>query len=121
MTLPVRTPGLAHVRISGTTFRRRLRQSELRARRPVVGPILKQRQRISRLACAGACVVGGFTPGNKSFLVMNPDFHFDIAMDVIVSTAGVVHLFTDQCVYELDRFGDGSVMVRAGICHDGRT
>ena len=66
-------------------------------------------------------VVGGFTPGNKSFLVMNADFHFDIAMDVIVSTAGVVHLFTDQCVYELDRFGDGSVMVRAGICHDGRT
>ena len=55
MTLPVRTPGLAHVRISGTTFRRRLRQSELRARRPVVGPILKQRQRIWRLACAGAC------------------------------------------------------------------
>ena len=36
----VRTPGLANVRISGQTFRRRLRESGLRARRPVVGPIL---------------------------------------------------------------------------------
>jgi hypothetical protein len=31
-------------------------------------------------------VVGGFTPGNMSFLVMNPDFHFVLAMDVIVCT-----------------------------------
>ena len=29
--------------------------------------------------------------------------------------------FTDQCVYESDRFGGGSVMIWAGICHDGRT
>jgi hypothetical protein len=29
--------------------------------------------------------------------------------------------FTDQCVYESDRFGGGSVMVWTGICHDGRT
>jgi hypothetical protein len=29
-------------------------------------------------------VVGGFTPANTSFLVMNPDFHFVLAMDVIV-------------------------------------
>ena len=36
----VRTPGLANVRISGQTVRRRLRESGLRARRPVVGPIL---------------------------------------------------------------------------------
>jgi hypothetical protein len=29
--------------------------------------------------------------------------------------------FTDQCVYESDRFGGGSVMIWAGIYHDGRT
>ena len=29
--------------------------------------------------------------------------------------------FTDQCVYESGRFGGGSVMVCAGICHGGRT
>ena len=27
--------------------------------------------------------------------------------------------FTDQCVYETDRFGGGKVMVWAGIYHDG--
>ena len=45
-----RTPGLATVRISGHTVRRRLRESQLRARHPVVGPILKQRHRTVRLA-----------------------------------------------------------------------
>jgi hypothetical protein len=29
--------------------------------------------------------------------------------------------FADQCIYESDRFGGGSVMVWAGICHDGHT
>ena len=29
--------------------------------------------------------------------------------------------FTDQCVYNSDRFGGRSVMAWAGICHDGRT
>ena len=45
-----RTPGLANIRISGQTVRSRLRESEFRARRPVVGPILKQRHRTTRLA-----------------------------------------------------------------------
>jgi hypothetical protein len=36
------TPGLANIRISGQTVRRRLRESGLRARRPMVGPINKQ-------------------------------------------------------------------------------
>jgi hypothetical protein len=38
-----RTPGLANVRILGQTVHRRLRESGLRTKRPVVGPILKQR------------------------------------------------------------------------------
>ena len=38
-----RTPGLANVRISGRTVCRRLRESGLQGRSPVVGPILKQR------------------------------------------------------------------------------
>ena len=29
--------------------------------------------------------------------------------------------FTDQCMYESGRFGGGSVMIWAGICHYGRT
>jgi hypothetical protein len=79
-----RTPGLANVRISDHTVRRRLRESGLRTRHSVVGPILKQRHRTTRLTWVRVRVVGGFTLGNTSFLVMNPDFHFALAMDVIV-------------------------------------
>ena len=49
-----RTPGLVNVRISDQTVRRRLCQSGPRARRPVVGLILKQRHWIARLAWARA-------------------------------------------------------------------
>ena len=35
-------------------------------------------------------IVGGFTSGNTSFLMMNPDFHFVLALEVILCTAGVV-------------------------------
>jgi hypothetical protein len=48
------SPGLANVRIAGQTVRRRLRESGLRARRPVVGLILKQRHRTASLAWARA-------------------------------------------------------------------
>ena len=46
------TPGLANVRISGQTVRRRLCESGFRARRPKIVPILKQRHRTARLAWA---------------------------------------------------------------------
>ena len=47
-------PGLTNVRISSHTVRRRLRESGLRARRPVVGPIHKQCHRTTKLAWARA-------------------------------------------------------------------
>ena len=44
-------------------------------------------------------VVVGFTPGNTSVLVMKPDFHFALAMDVIVCTAGVGNVLrTSVCM-----------------------
>ena len=47
----------------------------------------------------GSVDFGEFTPGNTSFLVMNPDFHFVLAMDVIVCTAGVGNVLrTIVCV-----------------------
>jgi hypothetical protein len=49
-----RTSGLANIRIAGQTVRRGLGESGLRVRRPVVGPILKQRHRTARLAWAHA-------------------------------------------------------------------
>ena len=50
-----RTPGLANVQILDQTVSRRLRESGLPARRPVVGPIPKQRHRTTRLAWARGC------------------------------------------------------------------
>jgi len=52
-------------------------------------------------------VVGGFTPSNTSFLATNPDFHFVLAMDVIVCTAGVGNIlrtsvFTRSTVLEAE-------------------
>ena len=44
-------------------------------------------------------IVGDFTSGNTSLLVMNPDFHFVLAMEVIVCTAGVgIVLRTGECM-----------------------
>ena len=91
-----RTPaGLANLRISSQTVRRRLREYGLRARYPVVGPIIDQHHRIVRLAWAYArrrwrlhAVVGGFT-WQHILLVMNPDIHFISAMEDIICTAGV--------------------------------
>jgi hypothetical protein len=78
-----RTPSLANVPISDKIIRRRLRESVLRARLPVVGPLLQQRRRIGRLWRIHTW------QHILSFLVMNPDFHFVLAMDIIVCTAGV--------------------------------
>ena len=71
-----RTPGLANVRISGQTVRRRLRES-------------------------------GFS------------LRFSDGCYCVYRRSG--ERLTDQCVNESDRFGGGSVMVWAGICHDGHT
>ena len=105
-----RTPGLANVRISGQTVRRRLRETGLRARHPMVGQILKQRHRTARLAMVRA---------HRRWRLYTWQ-HI---------------LFSDESRFSL-RFSDGryrvitgvgnvlrnrSVMVWAGICHDGRT
>ena len=50
-----RIPDLANVRISGKTVRRRLRESGIRARRPVVGPNLKLHHRTASLTWARGC------------------------------------------------------------------
>ena len=94
-----RTPGLANVRISDYTVHRRLRESGLRTRGPVVESILKQRHKTARLVWARARRCWRLhTWRNTSILVMNPDFHFVLAMNVIMCTAGVVNVLrTSLC------------------------
>ena len=115
------TPGLANVQISGQTVRRRLRESGLRARRPVIGPILKQRHKTEKLAWARArCHWRLHTWQHILFsdefrvLLRFGDRHYRV-----YRRRG--ERFTVQCVHEPDRFGRANVMVWAGMCHDDLT
>jgi hypothetical protein len=61
-------------------------------------------------------VVGGFTPlfsGESRFSLRLSDGRYRVYRRR-------EERFTDQCVYESDRFGGGGVMVWDLICHDGR-
>ena len=117
-----RTPGLTNIRISGQIVRRRLRESGLGARCPVVGLILKQRHRTAILAWARARRRWRFHTWQH--ILFSDESRFSLRF-----SDGCYHVyhrrgerfFTDQCVYESDRFGGGGVMVWAGICHDRRT
>ena len=116
-----RTSGLANIRIAGQTVRRRLGESGLRVRRPVVGPILKQRHRTVRLAWAHGHRRWRFHTWQH--ILFSDESRFSLRFSDGRYRVYRRHgeRFTDQCVYESDRFGGGSVMVWAGICHDGRT
>ena len=67
-----RTPGLTNVRISGYIVRRRLRESGLRARRPVIGPIRKQCHRTTKLTWARAHRRCRLHTWQHILFVMNP-------------------------------------------------
>ena len=103
-----RTPGLANVRISGQTDRRRLPESGLRARRPLVGYIFNQCHMTARPAWARAYHRWG--------LQTRPHILFsDESRCSLHSWDGRYRVYrrrgerlTDQCVYEFDRFGGGS-------------
>jgi hypothetical protein len=115
-----RTPGLANVQISGQTVRRRLRESGPRARRPVVGPILKQRHRTARPVWAR--VRRRWRRHAWQHILFSDKSRFSLRLSDgryrVCSRRG--EHFTDQCVYEFDHLGGGSVMVWAGMFHNGR-
>ena len=114
-----RTPRLANVSISGQTVHRRLRDSGLRSRRPVVGPILKQRHRTARLAWAHAHRRWRLHTWQHILFSDESQFSLRFSHGLYRVYRRRGERFTDQSVYETDRFG--CVMVWAGICHDGRT
>ena len=116
-----RTRGLANVRISDQTVRRRLCESGIRARRPVVRPILRQRHRTARLVWARACRRRRLHTWQHILFSDESLFspRFSDGRYRVYRRRG--ERFMDQCVYGSDRFGGGSVMVWTGICHDGRT
>ena len=87
----------------------------------MVGPILKQRHRTARLAWARAR--RRWRLHAWQHILFSDESRFSLRF--IDGRYRVYRRrgerFTDQCVYESDRFGGGSVMVWAGICHDDRT
>ena len=97
--------------ISEFRVSRRLCESVLRARRPVVGPILKQRHRTTRLAWARARY--RWILHTWQHILFNDESQFSLRFSdgryCVYRRCG--ERFTDQCVYESDRFGGGSVMV----------
>jgi len=106
-----RTHGLANVRISGQTVRRRLRESGLRSRRLVVGPILKQPHRTARLACT--CARRPWRLHTWQHILFSDksrcSLRFSDGRYRVYCKRG--ELFMDQCIYESDYFGGGTVMV----------
>ena len=103
-----RTPGLANIRISGQTDRRRLPESGLRARRPVVGYILNQCHMTARPAWARAYRRWGLQ--TRQHILFSDVSRFSLRLCDgryrVYRRRG--ERFTDQCVYEFDRFGGGS-------------
>jgi hypothetical protein len=75
----------------------------------VVGPILKQRHSTARLAWARA--------RRRWRLHTWQHILFSDGRNRVYRRHG--ERFMNQCVYESDRFGGGSVMLWDGICHDG--
>ena len=89
--------------------------------RPVVGPILKQCNRTTRLAWARARRRWGLHTWQHIHFSDESRFSLPLTDRRYRVYYRRGERFTDQCVYESDRFGGGSVMVWAGICHVGRT
>ena len=108
-----REPGLANVRILDQTVRIRLRESGLRAMHPVVGPILKECHRTARLTWARAR--HRWKLHTWQHILSNEESRFPLRSSDwryrVYRRLG--ERFTDQCGYESDRFGGGSVMVWA--------
>ena len=87
----------------------------------MVEPIRKQRHRNTRLAWARSR--HRWRLHTWKHIIFSDESRFSLRFSdgrcLVYRSSG--ERFTDQCVYESDRFGGGSVMVWAGICHDGRT
>jgi len=87
----------------------------------VVGPILKQHHKTARLAWARTR--RRWRLHTWQHILLNDESRFSLRFSDlryrVYRRCG--ERLTDQCVYEYDRFGGGSVMIWDGICHDGHT
>ena len=115
----INTVGSQNRRIHRKTVRNRLREFGLRVRRPNVGLPLNRARRARRMAWMIAQA-----PRRFSMRQWRRVFFTDESRFTLFRADGRRRLyrrrgerFADACVFERDRYGGGSVMVRGGISH----
>ena len=115
------TPGTHNDRICASTVRNRLRDADLRARRPYRGPLLTPVRRRNRQQCVRDRVRWPIQRWRSVLFTDESRFR-------LFNNDGRARVwrrrgerFANACITETDRFGGPSVMVWAGIHHGGKT
>ena len=112
-------PGLRN--ISPRTVRNRLRERNIRPRRPAIRPVLQRRHRVARLAWCRAHL--RFIRRDWARILFSDEsrFHLDSSDGRSRVYRRVGERFQDNCVVERRLFGGGSIMVWGGITGNART
>ena len=112
-------PGLRN--ISPRTVRNRLRERNIRPRRPAIRPVLQRRHRVARLAWCRAHL--RFTRRDWARILFSDEsrFHLDSSDGRSRVYRRVGERYQDNCVVERRLFGWGSIMVWGGITGNART
>ena len=109
------------VHLSDQTTRNRLHEVHLRARRPVLRPILTQMHRRARLAFAQDHVRWQLRHWRTVLFTDESRFHISTCDRRVRVWRHPGERYNDGNIIQYDRYGGGSVMVWGGICFDGRT
>lgn len=112
-------PGLRN--ISPRTVRNRLRERNIRPRRPAIRPVLQRRHRVARLAWCRAHL--RFTRRDWARILFSDEsrFHLDSSDGRSRVYRRVGERYQDNCVVERRLFGGDSIMVWGGITGNART
>lgn len=112
-------PGLRP--ISPRTVRNRLRERNIRPRRPAIRPVLLQRHRVARLAWCRRHIRLLRREWGDILFSDECRVHLDSSDGRSRAYRRVGERYHDSCVVERRAFGGGSVMVWGGITATGRT
>ena len=112
-------PGLRP--ISSKTVRNKLREHNIRARRPAVRPILLPRHRAARLTWCRHYLRFTIQEWDNILFTDESRFHLDSSHGSSRVYRRVGKRYADVCVIQRQSFGGGSVMVWGGITAHSRT
>ena len=108
-------------RISSRTVRNRLREHNIRPRRPAIRPVLLQRHRQARLAWCRQHLRYRRQDWDGVLFTDESRFHLDGSDGRARVYRRPGERYADACVVQRRAFGGGSVMVWGGITSHGRT